>query len=240
MNNNFIKFGKGAKKVLILHGWGFNTENSWKNFLELNANNLEFSFYFFFYPGLDRLPLNGINSSLGFAKYLSEQIRYANLEFDFILAHSFGCKLATILCTDFKLNVKKVVFIGAAGLKYKLTIVEAVKKILSQYFAFLKPFKFLKGLLSSKDYKDVLNTELATVFQNVIKEDLTHNFKQLKIPTLLIYGTKDTYTPLYMGRGINALIKNSKLHIIKGANHGLHIHYPEMINNLAQEFYKNN
>jgi pimeloyl-ACP methyl ester carboxylesterase len=74
----------------------------------------------------------------------------------------------------------------------------------------------------------------------LFQEDLTANFKKINIPTLLIYGTRDTYTPLYMGRGINNLIKNSKLRIIKGANHGLHIHHPEMINNLAQEFYSNN
>lgn len=240
MNNDYIKFGNGSKKVLLLHGWGFNTQNSWQKFINLNKDNGEFTFYFYKFPGLDGIDIGEIDSTISFANYFLNKIKLSKLNFDYILAHSFGCKVATILCTEFNLKPKKMVFLGAAGLKYKLTKIESLKTFLSSKLSFLKKIKFLRGLLSSNDYKKVQGTRLAKVFKNIIKEDLTENFKKINISTLLIYGTRDTYTPLYMGRGINNLIKNSKLRIIKGANHGLHIHYPEMINNLAQEFYSNN
>jgi predicted phosphodiesterase len=46
MNNDYIKFGNGSKKVLLLHGWGFNTQNSWQKFINLNKDNGEFDVLF--------------------------------------------------------------------------------------------------------------------------------------------------------------------------------------------------
>lgn len=240
MNKDFIKFGKGPKNVLLLHGWGFNTEASWQEFMNINLENQDFTYYFFKFPGLDGISLGDIDSTYKFAEYFLSKIKHYKLKFDFILAHSFGCKVSTIMCAELKFKPKKIVFLGAAGLEYKLTWFESFKKKLSSKFSFFKKIKFLKGVLSSSDYKKVQGTGMAQVFKNVIKENLAESFKKINIPTLLIYGTKDSYTPVYIGEGINSLIKKSKLRIIKGANHGLHIHYTEMINNLAQEFYSSN
>ena len=47
------------------------------------------------------------------------------------------------------------------------------------------------------------------------------------VPTALIWGDKDTVTPLTQGRQLNRLIKNSRLTVLDNVGHIPHIEAPD-------------
>ncbi len=244
---SYQSYGKGPRPVLILHGWGFNTEKSWQKFLKIASSDQDFTWIFLQLPGLDAPPLNQIRDTLGYARYVKSFLDFfakQHQAIDLILAHSYGCKISCLLMSELNIPIKRVVLLGAAGLPYKLTCLEKIKRALSRYGSFLKGISWLKKLgrrlLSSSDYQAISDPKLQAVFQRVIREDLTSNYQKIQTPSLLIYGTQDTYTPLYMAHQLEALLKNAKLSTIRGANHGLHIHHPQKMYQLATAFYSKN
>jgi len=58
-------------------------------------------------------------------------------------------------------------------------------------------------------------------YLNIIAEDLSFHLPFIKVPTTIIWGDKDEFTPLEEGRYINRQIKKSKLVVIPDAGHDL-------------------
>jgi pimeloyl-ACP methyl ester carboxylesterase len=86
-------------------------------------------------------------------------------------------------------------------------------------FNFLKKFPLIKDIkVGSKDYRKTSGLMRET-FRKIIEEDIREITHRIKIPTLLIYGGKDTAVPIYMGEEYNKNIKNSTLCVIPEANH---------------------
>ena len=66
------------------------------------------------------------------------------------------------------------------------------------------------------------------VFKTVINEDLVSHFKDITMPTLLIWGELDTATPLSDAKIMEKEMKDAGLVVIKGAGHY------SFLNNLSQ------
>ena len=73
-------------------------------------------------------------------------------------------------------------------------------------------------------------------FINIVNEDLTKYLKNINEETLIIWGEKDTSTPLNNAIIMNELIKNSGLVTIKNADHFCYLQYPEYINLILDKF----
>jgi pimeloyl-ACP methyl ester carboxylesterase len=126
-----------------------------------------------------------------------------------------------------------------------------IKRLILKPFAIvLKTLKFFPfyNNIRSACYKligsrDFVNAEESNVFLkqsylNVISNDLTKNFRELDIDTLLIRGEKDTYTPLSDGRHIRMNIKDSDLIIMDGKNHSIHLQSPLELSKILLEAAK--
>ncbi len=92
-----------------------------------------------------------------------------------------------------------------------------------------RPIKFLYHIFGASDYYNCKNEIMRETFKNIIAEDLTPYLSEIKIPTTIIWGNKDKYTPLSDGKLMNKKIKNSELHIIKNAGHGIHLFAPDKL-----------
>lgn len=66
---------------------------------------------------------------------------------------------------------------------------------------------------------------------NVLKE-----LPKIKVPTLIIAGEKDSIYPLPLSEKLHQEIPNSKLEVIKNANHVLPMNNPEEITKLFEDF----
>ena len=66
-------------------------------------------------------------------------------------------------------------------------------------------------------------------YLNVVAEDLSFNLPFIKVPTIIIWGDKDEYTPISEGYFIESRIKKSKIIVIPGAGHDLNRKQPEIV-----------
>ena len=117
-------------------------------------------------------------------------------------------------------QISKLILIGSAGFvdnSVPNKLKKVIAKILKPIFSFGIMHKFKKQIyqqvLKNDDY---LQTSMKQTFINTIDEDLTGFMKKIKIPTLLIFGDRDTETPPNFGQRMNQLIPNSTLQIISG------------------------
>ncbi len=59
---------------------------------------------------------------------------------------------------------------------------------------------------------------------------------EVRVPTLLIAGSRDTFTPIAVARRMHAEIPDSRLEVIAGASHGAVIERPAEINKIIRDF----
>ena len=85
-----------------------------------------------------------------------------------------------------------------------------------------KPMRALQEQLiqayGSRDYA-ALSQTMRPTFVKIISEDLTPLLPQIKAPTLLIWGSNDTETPLWMGQTMEKEIVDAGLVVFDGGSH---------------------
>lgn len=64
--------------------------------------------------------------------------------------------------------------------------------------------------------------------------------KKIKVPTLIIAGERDLFTPVEVSREMNRAIRNSELFIVKGATHYVPVEFPEILNLRIEKFLREN
>lgn len=144
---------------------------------------------------------------------------------------------------------RKVVLIDSAGLK--------PKRGLSYYakVGFFKTGKFFLNLLpnvskvkefkakllnkvGSSDYK-ASPVVLKETMKIILNEDSSHLLPNIKVPTLLIWGTLDTATPLADALKMEKLIPDSGLVKYVGGSHFTYLENIQNVNVVLNEFFKN-
>jgi pimeloyl-ACP methyl ester carboxylesterase len=77
---------------------------------------------------------------------------------------------------------------------------------------------------------------LKQTFLNMISTDLKEDIKKIDIFTLLLWGEKDTYTPISDAYFMRDNIKKSKLVVLENETHGIHLKNPKK---LVETFLQN-
>lgn len=242
-NFYYEKYGTGKKVLLILPGWG-----ETRNTFDFYINNLKdkFTIYIFDYPGFGKSKkLKNAFTIYDYAKYFKNFLEKENIINPYIICHSFGCRIAIILIGKYRILVDRLIIIGGAGikdrsLKRKLKIFRyKLLKKLSIFMTKKIKKKYLNKLIKkygSTDYKSLTNIERVT-FSNIVNEDLRKYIKFIYTPTILIWGEKDTATPLKNGKYMNKRIKNSALITLKKGTHFVYLEYPFYILKIINNFF---
>ncbi len=246
MNNKnfyFEKYGNNNKTLIILPGWG----ETRKTFDYLIGNLKDkFTIYIFDYPGFGKSKFPNYPLTIyDYAEYIKTFIKNNNIENPYILCHSFGARIATILIGKYRVLIDRLIIIGGAGIRRKSIIryLRILKYKFLKKLSFFIPKKkrsdYLNNLImkyGSTDYKNLSNEEKIT-FTNIINEDLRKYLKYIYCPTLLIWGNNDEATPLKDGILMNKKIKNSGLVVIKKGTHFVYLEYPFYILKIILEFF---
>lgn len=223
---NYIVEGQG-RDVLVLHGWGANINtvlpivNILKNKFRVHALDL---------PGFGKSeePKKPIDS-FKYAEIVKNYMDNMEIKKVVLIGHSFGGKLSIILGSKYPEIVDKIVLVNSAGLipkrgpKYyiKVYTFKAAKLLYKILFFWLKNEekmeKFYKKF-GSTDYK-ASSGVMRNILVTVVNENLLPLLNKIEAPTLLIWGDKDTATPLYMGKIMESQIKDSGLVVLEGTGH---------------------
>jgi len=232
---HYIVMGAG-KPFLILHGWRSRSDR-WQKIGELLSEK-KFKVIIPDLPGFGKSqePESAwsLDNYVEWAKELSEKIPEINGSF-YLLGHSFGGTLAVNFTIKYNQKVENLFIVSASCIRKKTNI----KKFLFVISKFIKIFSFLpyyqefrksvyKYIIKKSDYL-YQSGVMEDIYLKVISDDLSHELSFIKVPTIIIWGDKDTITPLEQAKLINKKIENSKLVIIQGADHFLNIKIPEIL-----------
>lgn len=222
---------KGKLQLLLLHGWGQNLL-SLLPLGELLSNHGEV--HLLDLPGFgqsDIPPLSEGNQSWGTGDYCRRVLQYIDenkLNGVIVLGHSFGGRIAIRLASDYPDKVKGLVLISSAGLKRSFSWQRKIRfKLQSLLRRLIKACdRIFKSKLfedwyipryASPDYKN--SGRLRGVLVRTVNEDLTESAKKVSCPTLLVWGSADTETPIEMAYRLNSLIRSSELVELPGVGH---------------------
>ncbi|NLJ98243.1 MAG: alpha/beta hydrolase [Tissierellia bacterium] len=223
---NYIEEGKG-EAVLILHGWGanINTVIPIVNFLKPY-----FKVYALDLPGFGESeePKEVFNSK-DYARVVKGFLDAMKVKKVILIGHSFGGKISILLGSSYPEMVDKIVLIDSAGLipkrslNYYLKVYsfKTLKFLYRTIFFWMNNKEKMDGFykkFGSQDYQDA-DGIMRKILVKVVNEDLYPILKDVKSPTLLIWGDEDTATPLYMGKIMEQEIPDSGLVILKGTGH---------------------
>ncbi len=147
---------------------------------------------------------------------------------------------------NLEFTVKRAVLIGSAGIvhkktikqKVKLGIVKIGKKLLGTKFALkIAPnaLENFKKRFGSTDYRNATPVMRNTLVK-LVNEDLKSKLKEINVPTLLLWGEKDTETPLEDAKNMEKEIPDAGLVTFKQCSHYVFLERPIQINNIIKKF----
>jgi len=225
-------FGQGTP-LLLLHGWGSNSER-WQVVAEELAK--EYKVIVPDMPGFGRSDALSYPWKMNnYVKWIEDFVKALGLKEYYLMGHSFGGALAAKLAINHPQEVRKLFLVSSASVRKKTakkTIFKNLSKI-AKLFDSIPGYNFFrkafyKFIIRNSDYPYV-DLSMIETYKNVIAEDLSQFTGFIKVPTVIIWGDKDTYTPIEDARFMEQKIHGSKLIIIPGAGHILNREYPEVL-----------
>jgi pimeloyl-ACP methyl ester carboxylesterase len=220
-----------------LHGWAW-TSGSWVRVWEL----LEKAWYKVIVPDLPWFGKTELTKVFTLDDYVDVVLDFVkDLWIDeFILwGHSNGGAISIKIVENqnIRSKIKLLVLNNSAWIRNdkKRSLKRKVFLIITKPFRFLAQFEAFKWLrklfyraIWNQDYIQAENKPfLKETYLNMISTDLREELKNIKVPILLIWWEKDTYTPLSDWEFMAKNIKNSELVVMKNKKHWIHLKSPE-------------
>lgn len=198
--------------------------------------------------GKSDLPEHPLSSD-DFGNFLKEFLEKLNIVNPILIGHSNGGRCIINAVGRGIVNAKRIVLIDSAGLKPKRTLKyylkvgffktgKAVLNLLPNTKSIKKFKEKLRNNVGSSDYQASANV-LKETMKIILNEDCTNLLPNIKVPTLLIWGSLDRATPIKDAKKMEQLIPDCGL--VEYPN-STHFSYLENINNcnlVLNEFLKN-
>ena len=196
---------------IFLHGWGCSgdTLSFCKNYTQNSTLIVDF-------PPFGKSGDNIVGWSIfTYANMLISLCSFLKIDRFNLIGHSFGGRVAIIVAAICKEKTNKLMLVDSAGLKPRRSLKYRIKRC--QYFLCKKLGKNVDNF-GSVDYR-AMPQNLKPVFCSIVNTHLEELLCLIRCKTLIVYGSCDKQTPLYMARRLNRKIANSKLEILQGAGH---------------------
>jgi pimeloyl-ACP methyl ester carboxylesterase len=229
--------------LIFLHGWG----GSQKSFAKVDEimKKKGYSTLRLEMPGFGKTPeMKKAWEMDDFALWVKRHILKSKINNYVLIGHSFGGRIILHSIVNKILKPSHIVLIDSSGIKPKNTFKTKFWKLVSRFGKIFQNFplynqvrKYVyKILIRERDY---LNTSgnLKKTFQNINTAYYDKEIKNIKTPTLIIWGKNDKITPVWMANTLSRNINNSKLKVIEG-DHSLPLKRAETIASIIDKFLK--
>lgn len=242
---NYIKKGTG-KSVLILPGWG-TTINTYMPII--NSLSTYHTVYCLDMPGFGESEEPNTSWNLDdYITFVINFIKSQNINELSLIGHSNGGRIIIKLMNENNLSFKvnKIILIGSAGIVHEKTFSQNLKINLfkiGKNVLELKPIKKvfpnlivkLKNSFGSEDYKNASPIMKETLVQ-LINYDLRDLLPNINVPTLLIWGSNDTATPISDGELMEKLIPDAGLIRVENCTHYVFLDRTAYVNKIISTF----
>lgn len=242
---NYEMRGQGDT-VLLLHGWASSLQPYRPLMEQLSAKYRVIAVDF---PGMGSSdeptePWDVDNYADFVLKFL-EQFDVKKLS---LVGHSYGGRVIIKLANRvLPFAIDKIVLIDSAGIKppasKKKSMRQRVFK-LGKWFLSLKPMtklfptalEKLRVKFGSADYA-AASPLMRQCLVKAVNEDLSHLLPGIKAPTLLVWGDKDTATPLRDAKQMEQAIPNAGLAVIPGTGHFSFVENPYLFGRIMASYF---
>jgi 2-hydroxy-6-oxonona-2,4-dienedioate hydrolase len=237
----FIEEGDGEPLVL-LHGL-FGALSNFKPLIEYFRHH-----YKVVVPILPLLEMDILHTSVGgLAKFVNKFLDARDYQGVHLLGNSLGGHVGLVHVLKHPERIKSLILTGSSGLfengmgdSYpKRGDYEYIKK--KTELTFYDPNTATKELVD--EVYGIVNNRLKAIkiialAKSAIRNNLGEELKEVKLPTLLIWGNNDTITPPFVAKEFNKLIPNSELHFVDKCGHAPMMEVPDEFNAILHKFLK--
>ena len=224
---HYTDSGSGPRTLVLMHGWG--CDHTTVASIERTALEEGWRVVNVDFPGFGQSQEPGdVWGVEEYTRAIEELVRRLEIERPSLLGHSFGGRVG-ILYASRHPEVDRLILVDAAGIKPRRTFT---------YYRKVYTFKAMKWLMylalgkkeaerrldarrakaGSSDYAQA-SPMMRRILSKVVNEDLTSELPKIKAPTLLVWGTADTATPVADAHKMEALIPDAGLVAFDGCGH---------------------
>ncbi len=208
--------------LYIIHGWTYTVE-PWKKTLAILRNN-----------GITVKMLNvpGLTEESKKVFTMDDYVKWANQNIPdgaIALGHSNGGRILLNLCSKKPGKLKRLVLLDAAGIyepttkKKLVTILAKIGKPLKKLPLVNKVFHKLTG---STDYSKAPENMKKTL-TNMLESDRELDISKVTTPTTILWGEKDTITPVRHAKKMDELLPDSEIKFYANWTHSPYISSPD-------------
>ncbi len=237
----FIEEGTG-EPLILLHGL-FGALSNFKPLIEYFRNH-----YKVVVPMLPLLEMDILHTSVGgLAKFVHKFIEARDYQGVHLLGNSLGGHVGLVHVLKHPERIKSLILTGSSGLfengmgdSYpRRGDYEFIKK--KTELTFYNPNTATKELVD--EVYSIVNNRLKAIkiialAKSAIRNNLGEGLSDIKLPTLLVWGSNDNITPPFVAKEFNKLIPNSELYFVDNCGHAPMMEVPDEFNAILHKFLK--
>lgn len=228
-----VEAGEGSETVVLLHGLSGSSRWWQRNIPALaGTRRMVVPDVIGFGRSRGRGPLPPIRA---LADLLAEWIEAVVDEPAHLVGHSMGGHIALHLAARHPERVRRLVLADAAGIPRPLTARMAAR------FAYdvAPPRRWGDPRFLPVIWRDTLAAGPINVLAgilHVLRDDVRPLLPDVRVPTLVLWGERDTVIPLEHGRELRRLIPGSRLVVLNGAYHNPMVDQADAFNTAVLRF----
>ena len=210
------------KKIYVIHGWTYTVE-PWQKTIEILKKDYKIA--------VEMLNVPGLTTGSKKVWTIDEYCDWADRNIpdgSIALGHSNGGRILLNLCAKKPEKLKKLILLDAAGV-YEESKKREISRKISKIFGFLKKSALLRKifhkLVGASDY-DRAPENMKQTLTNMLTSDKKLDISKVKTKTAILWGEKDTITPLRQAEKMHDLIEGSTLLTYKNWTHAPYIADP--------------
>lgn len=230
-NLSYLQKGRG-KDLVFLHGY-LSSKEAFAAQIEYFSSFYRVTAFDFWGMGQSG-KLSSPFSVSDYADWTEAVLQALAVKNAYVVAHSFGARVAIKIAARGGQVFDKLLLTGAAGVilrrgfryKAKVAAYRTVKKIFPN---------FAEKRFGSAEYK-TLSPVMKESYKKIVNEDLRKDAEKIDRPVLLVCGDRDTTTPKKEAEAYEKVLKRGKMKEISGG-HFAFAENPILFNLIAEEFF---
>ena len=168
-----------------------------------------------------------------YAAWTEQALNDLGVQNPWIVAHSFGCRVAVKMAKRGKVSPQKMVLTGPAGVvlprsaRYRRRV---------RAYRFVKKFapRFAERYFGSAEYR-TLSPIMRESYKKIVNEDVRGDAACIQGRVLMIVGKEDMVTPLKEAQAYLAVMRDANIAVMDGG-HFAFAQHPVVFNLLVEEF----